>query len=152
MYSVPDILLECVQSQATENRDKVWALVGIGADLRIPDPAPGLSPTSLEDMQLFTAVTSHVLQHTTGGSRYALFGSAGRKNVSHRSETDNRWASWVPDLATPPKVYPLGNATCPYAVGRGLTVEVDVNPENPLVLRIKGTLLDELALVNRQNP
>lgn len=157
---MPDCLLECAQSQATEYKDKVWALVGISADLRMPGLAPDMS---VGERELFTTVARHALQETKGGSRYALLGMAGKGNIAHRlkkrkdgsesSDSDEpEWPSWVAGLVAPPAVYRLGNATCPYSIGRGLAAEVFFDASEPEVKQIKGLLLDRLAVVNTHNP
>lgn len=146
MPSVPEILVECVQSRATENADKVWALVGIGADLRTLRLPPG---ESKDDKKLFTAVTRHTLLSKEGWARYALLGMAGANNESERAVAD--WPSWVPDLAATPKLYPLGNAACPYNSGRGLPAGIEVEPGS-FVLRVQGVLLGELEFVDKNNP
>jgi hypothetical protein len=140
MYSLPDIILECAQSEASRNHDKVWALLGISGDLAVP----GLEPDyKVPEKELYKNVAKHVLLHG-GDSRYTLFGIAGsnipndpedsvstvtsipQNSVLEESPTQERtWPSWVPHLARHSRLYPHGNAACPYRSGMFLESEIN---------------------------
>lgn len=107
MPAFPDLLVECVQSEATMPHDKVWALCGIVRNAY--GKLDFLQPNyALPKTKIYADTARHVLR--TGGTRqFALFGIAG-DNKPH----DPSSPSWVPDLAQTPQLYPIDNAICPY--------------------------------------
>jgi len=157
MPSVSDILVECVQSRASYACDKVWALGGIGADLDL-QKLRLTEQQSLDDQTLFTSVTRYIVENMKAGTGYTLLAMAG---VNRESKRAADWPSWVPDLDATPKLYPLGNAACPYTAGCAFPaiIKMDrpgpsetVAVPDPNVLQMKGFLLGSLEYVNNDNP
>jgi len=147
MPTVPDILVECVQSRATYSCDKVWALGGIGAGMDLTEL--GLTKQKArDDRKLFTAVTRLVLERAPRGARYLLLAMAGKNNQSERCAD---WPSWVPDLNALPKLHPLGHGLSPYTAGYGFPADIIPDAGESSII-ISGIAIGVLEYVDDNNP
>lgn len=146
MPAFPDLLVECVQSEATMPHDKVWALCGIVRNAY--GKLDFLQPNyALPKTKIYADTARHVLR--TGGTRqFALFGIAGA-NKPH----DPSSPSWVPDLAQTPQLYPIDNAICPYRAGgrSGRSSAITFSPDGAQ-LSLTAFFLDTVHLVDNSNP
>src|SRR5262249_33873593 len=106
MPSFPSLLVECAQSKATNPLDKVYALQGLDPQFQVEELRPNYSITPQE---LFQNVALYSLKI---GS-FSLLSLAG---ILHARETPNL-PSWVPDLVSVPRVYPLDTAKTTYCAG-----------------------------------
>ncbi|KAK5651600.1 hypothetical protein OQA88_11873 [Cercophora sp. LCS_1] len=147
MPSVPDILMECVQSNATYAVDKVNALAGIGAGMHA-DALNNISDKDAsDDRKLFIGVTRYCLKNMTGANRYKLLAMAGLNNEGRR----DGWPSWVPDLDVMPKLKPLGDAECPYTTGYSVPPRIPRERSEDTLI-INGIRLTTLEYVDANNP
>ncbi|KAK1832938.1 heterokaryon incompatibility protein-domain-containing protein [Podospora conica] len=147
MPDFPDLLVECVQSEATMPHDKVWAICGI-----VRDPhwdLARLHPNyALDGIKIYTDTAQYVLRN--GGARqFALLGIAGCNKPPDPSSP-----SWVPDLAQIPQLYPIDNGMCPYFAGGpsdpdGCPVAFSTDGTQ---LRLKAYFVDTVHRVDASNP
>ncbi|KAK0738181.1 heterokaryon incompatibility protein-domain-containing protein [Schizothecium vesticola] len=144
MPTFPDLLLECVQSEATMPHDKVWAIYGISSANYLNSLVPDYKITK---DKLYGQVARCVLKEEIG-RQFALFGIAGtNKPVS------DAVPSWVPDLSQLPKLYPMDNALCRYRAGGGDADYADVvfsNDESQLL--VNAYSLGSVLEVDDKNP
>lgn len=145
MPAFPDLLVECVQSEATMPHDKVWALCGIVRNAY--GKLDFLQPNyALPKTKIYADTARHVLR--TGGTRqFALFGIAGA-NKPH----DPASPSWIPDLAQTPQLYPIDNAICPYRAGgrSGRSSAITFSPDGTQI-SLTAYFLDTVHLVDNNN-
>lgn len=149
MLSLPDLLVECAQSEATMAHDKVWALCGLIRDPEWNEKVKALQPDySLPVKELYKQVALAILTH--GGDRHlALFGVAGKNNPD-----DDGAPSWVPGLSQLPVLYPMDNLNCGYEAG-GAGGEIPSligfdGKEGAIVLQ--GLVIDTVKRVDNTNP
>ncbi|KAF2194769.1 hypothetical protein K469DRAFT_686732 [Zopfia rhizophila CBS 207.26] len=128
--ALPYLLVECIQSQAGKTHDKLYALWG-------------LSPSySIAINDLYRNTTEYSL-------RMGCFALVSLAGVANR-ESKPGLPSWVPDLSNLPRLYPLDNAHRKYTVGG--SSQMVVHLESDSIINIKGRLLDQIYLVDRNNP
>jgi hypothetical protein len=139
--SFPYILVECIQSNATETRDKIYALRNLDPDYKTaPDPDLALSPLAVSQQN-----TVFALEHR---SSFALIGLAGTAN--RRSELGV--PSWVPDFSKIPELYPLDKGQAKYTAGGSTRAELRIRKDCKSSITIRGHVVDQIQLLDQSNP
>jgi hypothetical protein len=135
---LPELLVECIQSRATLQHDKVYALLNLDDSYKDSISLDYSSPVT----QMYQEIAGYSLRN---GS-FALIGLAGIANRLEQSGVP----SWAPDLSKLPCLYPIDNTSCKYTAGGNRRADVAYT-SGPLV-QTSGILLDGIYLIDRTCP
>jgi hypothetical protein len=142
MVSLPHILVECIQAEATKPRDKLYALQNLDERYKTaltPDYDPNIS-----DRDVYWDITAYSMEKLHD---FALLGLAGLANRSPQTDLP----SWIPDFSRLPRIYPLDNAHCKYTAGGRREAQVRSSRFYSTV-EAKGVVLDHLHILDEQCP
>jgi hypothetical protein len=140
MPQLPYILIECIQAQATKDRDMLYALQNLDDDYQ-----QVLAPDYDKPLyDVFRETTEHSMQKL---NNFALLGMAGLAN----RQPQPGLPSWVPDFSTLPRLYPLDDAHCKYAAGGHRNAQVSVSSSS-LSIKVKVLLLDHINVGDQNSP
>lgn len=137
-----DVLLLACQSNATDPRDKVIALLALSRSASSPELQPDYK---LSVDQVYIKATFHAVQN--GNFGLMTLGGALNHLRSKTASKVGSLPSWVPDLSAPPPFWPLDNPQAQYSAG-GPPPNVHVSlVHGDRMLSVRGIVIGRIAAV-----